>query len=311
MKIDPVDAAVEKLSGAQPETPEGRKFFVAALAHKSNRLVAKAAKLIDHHRATTLCEPMADALTRLLEKAEAADKGCVAMLALSRALINLDHDDAELYLRGMKHVQKEASWGPPVDTAVDLRATCAMGLANSLYPSKIKPLIDLLVDPEWGARNGAIRALAAIGSDSAWLLLYYKARIGDENPEVISQCLEALLAGEGASALSLVTGFAESSDAGTREAAVLALGASRRDDAIAWLIQRCARMPLERDRQCLCLALSSSRTEPALDYLLELVRTANSATFALVNEALAIHGRDPQLSARIDEAIRARNNRGS
>lgn len=304
MKIDPVDTAIEKLSAAQPETPEGRTLFIAALANKSNRLVAKAAKLADHYRAVSLCQPMADSLTRLLEKAEAADKGCVAMLALSRALVNLDHDDAALFLLGMKHVQKEASWGPPVDTAVDLRGTCAMGLANSLYPSKMKPLIDLMVDPEWGARAGAVRALAAIGTESAWLLLHYKARIGDENPEVVSQCLEALLAGEGAAALSLVTGIAESAGAETREAAVLALGASRRDDAIAWLIQRCDRSPRGRDRQCLYLALSSSRTEAALDYLFELLRTASSATFALVNEALAIHGRDPQLSQRIAAATR-------
>lgn len=310
MKIDPVDTAIEKLAAAQPETPEGQKLFVAALSNKSNRLVAKAAKLVDHYRVISLCQPMADALTRLLEKSEAADKGCVAMLALSRALINLDHDDADLYLRGMKHVQKEASWGPPVDTAVDLRATCAMGLANSLYPSKMKPLIDLMVDPEWGARAGAIRALAAIGTDSAWFLLHYKARIGDENPEVVSQCLEALLAGEGAAALSLVTGIAESASSDTREAAVLALGASRRDDAIAWLIGRCARSPLERDRQCLYLALSSSRTEAALDYLLELLHTGNSSTFALAHEALAIHGRDPQLSERIQAAITTRNSRG-
>ena len=59
-----------------------------------------------------------------------------------------------------------------------------MGLANSLYPSKLKPLIDLLVDPEWGARCGAIRAMAALGTDSALLLLRYKALIGDENPEI-------------------------------------------------------------------------------------------------------------------------------
>jgi HEAT repeat protein len=306
MKIDPADQAIEKLSATRPDTPEGRKLFVSALSSRYNRVIAKAAKILDNLRIADLCPQMADALTRLLSKGEASDKGCVAMLALARALVNLDHDAPELYMQGMKYVQKEASWGPPVDTAVDLRATCAMGLVNSLYPSKYNALIELLVDAEWGARSGAVRALAALGTESAYILLRYKARIGDENPEVVSTCLEALLAGEGSPALPLVTAIATTADPETREAAVLALGASRRDDAIAWLIHRCGEAVRENDRRPLYLALSSSRTEPALDFLLELLRTASSSTFALVNEALAIHSRDSQLQGRINEAVAAR-----
>jgi HEAT repeat protein len=307
MKPDPADQAIEKLSAAAPDTPEGRKIFISALASRYNRVIARAAKILDNLRIADLCPQMADALTRLMSKGEASDKGCVAMLALARTLVNLDYDAPELYLQGMKYVQKEASWGPPVDTAVDLRATCAMGLANSLYPSKYNPLIELLVDAEWGARSGAVRALAALGTESAYILLRYKARIGDENPEVLSTCLEALLAGEGASALPLVTTIAATAGPETREAAILALGASRRDDAIAWLIRRCGEAVRENDRRPLYLALSSSRTEPALDFLLELLRASRSSIFALVNEALAIHGRDPQLRDRIEAAIRARS----
>ena len=306
MKIDPADQAIVKLSAARLDTPEGRKLFISALASRYNRVVAKAAKILDNLRVADLCLQMADALTRLMSKGEGSDKGCVAMLALARALVNLEYDDAELYLKGMKYVQKEASWGPPVDTAVDLRATCAMGLANSLYPSKYNPLIELLVDAEWGARSGAVRALAAMGTESAYILLRYKAHIGDENPEVVSTCLEGLLAGEGSSALLLVTTIATTADPATREAAVLALGASRRDDAVAWLITRCGEAVRENDRRPLYFALSSSRTKAALDFLLELLRTANSSTFALVKEALAIHGRDSQLNGRINEAVAAR-----
>jgi HEAT repeat protein len=307
MKPDPADQAIEKLSAACPDTPEGRKLFASALTSRYNRVIAKAAKILDNLRVSDLCPQMAEALTRLFSKGEASDKGCVAMLSLARALVNLDHDDAELYLKGMKYVQKEASWGPPVDTAVDLRATCAMGLVNGLYPSKYNPLIELLVDAEWGARSGAVRALAALGTEPAYVLLRYKARIGDENPEVLSTCLEALLAGEGASALPLVTTIALSADPEIREAAILALGASRRDDAVAWLIQRSVEAVRESERRPLYLALSSSRTDPALNYLFELLRTASSSTFASVNEALAIHSRDSQLRDRLEAAIRARS----
>jgi HEAT repeat protein len=307
MKNDPVEAALERLSAVSPETPEGLKVFTAAFRSKSSRVVAKAAKLADNLRATGLCPPMADALDRLLSRADGSDKGCTAMLALTLALVSLDHDNGDLYLRGMKYVQKEASWGPPVDTAVEVRATCATGLANSFYASRLKPLIELLVDPEWGARAGAVRALAAIGSEPALLLLHYKARIGDDHPEVLSQCLEALLNTEGAAVLELVTTIATSGWEESQEAAILALGASRRSDAVAWLIERVKGTVHERGRPCLLLALSSARTEAALEFLLGLVRTASSSLFAQVSEALSIHRRDVQLNELIEAAVRERN----
>lgn len=305
MKPDPVDAALARLAAAMPGTPEGRKIFAAALAAKQLRLVVKAARLVEGFQAAEFCPQMSQALAALMARGDGADKGCAAMLALARALVNLDYDEAELYLDGMKFVQKEASWGPAVDVAADLRASCAMGLVNSRYAGKLQALTDLLVDKEWGGRVGAIRALAAIGSEPAMLLLYFKAKVGDAHPEVISQCLEALLTGGGEGALELATSIALGRDEEAGEAAILALGASRRADAITWLITR-SRLP-GLTRGCLFLALSSSRTETALEFLLGLVTTSDSATFAEVHEALTIHRRDAVLSEQIDAAITRRN----
>ncbi len=305
MKVDPTDAALERLAAASPGTPEGKKIFAAALAAKQLRLVVKAARLLEGFQAAEFCPQMAQVLAALLARGGGVDKGCAAMLALARTLVNLDHDAAELYLDGMKFVQMEASWGPPVDVAAELRATCAMGLVNSRYSGKLQALTDLLVDKEWGARVGAIRALAAVGSEPAMLLLYFKARVGDGHPEVVSQCLEALLVGGAEGALALATRIATGEDAESREAAILALGASRRTDAVEWLIAR-SRMP-GPTRACMFLALSSSRTEDALEYLLGLVKTADSATFAEVHEALTIHRRDEVLNARMVAAVTERN----
>lgn len=305
MKSDPVDAALERLSAANPGTPEGRKIFASALAAKQLRLVVKAARLVEGFQAAEFCPQMAQALAALMARADGADKGCAAMLALARALVNLDYDEAELYLRGMKFIQMEASWGPAVDVAADLRATCAMGLVNSRCAGKLQALTDLLVDKEWGARVGAIRALAAVGSEPAMLLLYFKARVGDAHPEVVSQCLEALLTGGAEGALELATSIALGRDEEAREAAILALGASRRAEAITWLMERSGRPG--PTRACMFLALSSSRTEAALEFLLGLVTTADSATFAEVHEALTIHRRDAVLGEQIAAAINRRN----
>lgn len=305
MKPDPVDAALERLAAARPETPEGRKVFAAALGAAPLRLVGRAARLVEGFQAAEFCPQMATVLAALVARGDGADKGCAAMLALARALVNLDHDEAELYLAGMKFVQMEASWGPAVDVAAELRAACAMGLVNSRHSGKLHALTDLLVDKEWGARVGAIRALAAVGREPAMLLLYFKARVGDAHPEVVSQCLEALLTGGAEGALELAISIALGPDEEAREAAILALGASRRADAVAWLIVR-SRMP-GPTRACLFLALSGSRTEDALEYLLGLVKMADSATFADVHEALTIHRQDAVLGDRIAAAVSERN----
>ena len=119
------------------------------------------------------------------------------MIAIARALYALDYEGAELYLAGMRHVQPEPGYGGPTDTAVDLRAVCAIGLASTSYREKLRELIDLLVDPEWRARSGAVRAIAAVGSEPAALLLRLKAQIGDKEPEVIGDCFVGLLEVEG------------------------------------------------------------------------------------------------------------------
>ncbi len=136
----------------------------------------------------------------------------------------------------MRHVQMEPVWGGSVDTAAELRAICAMGLANTRYPGKLRALVDLLADREWQARAGAVRALAVAGSEAALLLLRFKALSGDHEPEVIADCFTGLLSAEGADAVPFVASFADSKDKDVKHAAILALGASRRADAIEWMM---------------------------------------------------------------------------
>ena len=121
-------------------------------------------------------------------------------MAIACALFNFDYDSAELYLSGVRHVQTEPVWGGSSDTAAELRAICAMGLANTRFPGKLRALVDLLVDREWQARAGAARALAATGCEAALLLLRSKALSGDCE-EVLSDCFGGLLTTEGAEGL--------------------------------------------------------------------------------------------------------------
>ncbi len=306
MKNDPIEAALAQLDDVAFRTPAGKAAFTKALNAKSNLIVAKAARLIGNAQWIEFNPEMVAAFNRMIAKGASIDKACAAMIAIARALVQSDYDAPDLYLRGIHHVQMEASYGPAIDTAVELREVCAMGLANSTYPHKLRELVPLLVDKEWRVRAGAIRAIGVIGTDAASLLLRFKMLSGDKDPEVMSDCFMAILTLEGAEGVPLVAGFAESGDAEVREAAILAIGASRRADAVEWLIAKFGQTADKPGRKCILLSLATSRVEAAIEFLLEMVRSGTPATSTLAVDALSIHARDQQLSAQVDSAIASR-----
>jgi HEAT repeat protein len=306
MKNDPIEAALAQLDDVPIRTPAGKAAFTKALNAKSNLIVAKAARLIGNAQWIELNPEMVVAFDRMIAKGAAIDKACAAMIAIARALVQSDYDAPDLYLRGIHHVQMEASWGPAIDTAAELREVCAMGLANSTYPHKLRELVPLLVDKEWRVRAGSIRAIGVIGTEAGSLLLRFKMLSGDKDPEVMSDCFMAILTLEGAEGVPLVAHFAESDNPEVREAAILAIGASRRTDAVEWLIAKLAQTADKPGRKCILLSLSTSRVEAAIAFLLDLVRNATPATSTLAVDALSIHARDQQLSAQVDSAVASR-----
>ena len=306
MKNDPIESALARLDDIPTHSGEGRAAFSKALAAKSNLVVAKAARLIGAAQWLDLTDEMVAAFHRMIEKGSAIDKACAATIAIARALVQLDFDAPDLYLRGIRHIQMEGSYGPPVDAATELRAVCAMGLANSTYPHKLRELVPLLVDKEWQVRAGTIRALAVIGNEAASLLLRYKMLSGDKDPEVTSECFSAVLVVEGGDGIPLVASFTSSSDPEVREAAILAMGASRRTDAVDWLLARFPQTADSTGRKLILLALSTSRSEAATAFLLDLIRTGSAQTSTLAADALSIHHRDARLRAQVQDALHSR-----
>jgi HEAT repeat protein len=305
MRNDPIEAALGRLDSVQPGAPDAKKQFAQALAAKSNLVAAKAARIIGDAQLTEMAGDLAGAFLRFLEK-RSPDKGCAALTAISRALVKLDYDDADLFRRGMKHVQKEPVWGGSEDTAAELRAVCATGLANSRDAHKLRALAELLTDGEWPARAGAVRAIATVGSEAASVLLRFKALTGDREPEVVSECITGLLEVDGADALPLAASLVNSSQAEVREAAILALGASRRADAIEFLRERFGAAADRDTRKCILLALASSRTERALEFLLDLIRGGSPSAAELALSAMSIHRADPRLHEAMVKAAESR-----
>ena len=306
MKNDPIESALERLDGVDPHSAEGKQQLKKALEGRYALVAAKAARMAGDALLAELAGPLASAFARLVARGADGDKGCVALTAIARALVQIDHDDAALFRRGMKHIQMEAVWGGSVDVAAEFRATCAMGLANSRDPKKLQAMLELLADPEWPARVGALRAICVVGSDAASTLLRYKALLGDPEPDVVSECLSGLLAVEGGEALPLVGKIAESKNPEVREAALLALGASRRNDAIEWLKTRYEDVADGETKKCIVLALATSRTEAAMEFVLELIREGSRATAVMAVSAMSVYRNDPRLREEIVRAAESR-----
>src|SRR5438309_10774215 len=109
MKNDPIEGAIARLNGVDAHSPDGVRELRKALESKYSLVVAKAARIAGDAFVPDLATPLASAFARLLAK-PGSDKGCMALQLIARALVQLDYDDAELYRRGMKHVQMEGTW---------------------------------------------------------------------------------------------------------------------------------------------------------------------------------------------------------
>jgi HEAT repeat protein len=278
-----------------------------ALADPAYRIIARAAELAGEGLAYELEADLISAFRRLAARDHKQDPGCMAKAAIARALVALDCLNAAFYREGIALRQMEPVWGGAIDTAADVRASCAMGLAASGDPRALIGLVDLLADPEHQARGGAVRAIACTEPLAAEAVLRTKVLLGDAEPEVIGECLRGLLDLEPDASPAFVARLLDHPTPELAELAALALGESRLDAAVAQLRAHWESQPLKRQRHRVLLrAATLARTEPAFDWLLALIRDADAATAAFVIEELAVYSTNQRLAARIKEQLDAR-----
>src|SRR4051794_1844991 len=250
-KVHSVDATLAKLAalkgmgGGAVVAGELAKF----LTDKTNLVVAKAADLAREAGITSLAPELEAAFARFMVNPTVTDKGCGAKRAIANALYELGCDASEVFLRGIRHVQMEAAWGGPVDTAAELRGLCALGLVRMGYPDVMVELVDLLGDASPQARILAARAIAYAGRDEGALLSRLKVLSGDVAEEVTAECLLALANLARGKALAFVKKYLDSPSPGLAEAAALALGEMRTDAALDVLIARWDRDALPEFRK--------------------------------------------------------------
>src|SRR5579863_6517425 len=184
-KPDPIESALQAISQLRvASSPEhAAKELHAYMRHRSNLVVAKAAKLAGELRLSKLAPQLVVAFDHFMKDPAKLDKRCAAVVEIVSALYQFDYAEPDVYLRGLHHVQMEPSFGVPVDAAAALRGISAQGLLRTRYPHAMEAVLRLLVDPWPPARVGAVRALATNGGDAGLLLLRLKVLTGEPDPD--------------------------------------------------------------------------------------------------------------------------------
>jgi hypothetical protein len=289
-----------------PENYDLTRDLAPFLRHKSNHAVAAAAGAAEHLEASGLAPDLVHAFERLMRDPAKLDQGCKATTAIVQALIQLEDPAAKVYFAGIRHVQKEGSYGPPVDVAAPLRGLCARGLARMGHPDALLECVTLLADPEVTARTGAIRAIADSGRPDGVLLLRLKALLGDTEIEVTGECFGALLSLDPAGSVEFVAKFLDSRLEGIGEQAALALGESHQPAAFEVLRDAWERGGLGEQRRTLLVAIAMLRIDEALEFLLSRLAEESGPVAADALAGLAFYARDEAVLTRVEQIIRQR-----
>jgi hypothetical protein len=280
-----------------------------ALAHRNNFVVGKTADLVrelyvPEPRMAELTPELLTAFDRFFENPVKTDPQCWAKNALSRVLAAFEHQDPDIFLRGMRHIQLEPVWGGTSDSAGTLRATCALALAQcrSLRETDLLAhLVDLLADKDKTVRVEVIRAIEQVGSTSSTLLLRLRAVLGSEEPEVLGACYGGILRIEGARAIPWIARFLAAGDDTSTEAA-LALAGTHSAQGFEALKERFSEEADSWFRSVLLSAVALSRQDAALEFLFDLVRSESLHAEAAI-EAICRSMPSPELIKRLEEQV--------
>lgn len=285
-------------------TAELRKVLSGA----NSLLLARAAKVALRCGLADLIPNLVTTLDRLLNKPAKSDPGCLAKLAIAEALDHLESDGADVFLRGIRHVQPEPVYGGSVDTAAEFRGRCGCALARIGYSEALFELTSLLMDPEPQSRLSAARAVAHVGGSESELLLRMKVLAGDEEPNVLGECFSGLLSVNPDRSIDFVSDFLDSDDTAIVEEVVLALGESRTMRAFEILCNYREDNIVDPElREPLLLAMALTRCEEAFEYLLDVIGEEHTENAVAAVTAMHVFHTDDKRRNKIHDAVRRRD----
>jgi len=286
-----------------PQADATEKALRHALGLKNSFIVARAAELAGEFELSELSVALVSAFNRLIDAGHEADKGCRAKTAVVVALQKINAGEDRVFLRGAKHVQMEPVWGGRVDTAGGLRNASAIGLVRMNHPQSLLVLADLLADADPGVRSDAARTLAYRGAADGLPLLRMRVRIGDDEPNVLTECLLAMLQLDARGSLD----YAQEvfADPAMAESAALAVGQSRLPEGLDRLRQWWNQTQGKDLRKTIVLAIAMLRSDEATAYLIAQVGQGRYDDACDAVDALAIYRHDDTIVQRVMEAAKS------
>jgi HEAT repeat protein len=303
-----VEEQLAALDALPAERAAQAALLKESLGARHYRVAGKAARLAEDSLHYDLIPALVEAYARFADKPAKQDPSCIAKKAIARALVALDCDDSQFFIRGLACRQLEPVWGGTRDTAAEVRAAAAMGLVATGYPRALVLLATLLYDPEPEARIGAVRAIACGNPREAELLLHSKVLAGDAEPAVLGECFAGLIGAEPEESLDFVAQHLRAGDEATRELAALALGESRLAAALAPLEEAWRGVLVPSGlRRALVRAMAAHRSEAAFEWLLTRVAEERGPVVSEVIDALAAYRHNDKLAARLEAQLEERD----
>jgi HEAT repeat protein len=284
---------------AEPDSPAKLDRIRKALKDRNNYVASKAAALVGSLGLPDLIPDLLAAFERFLVDPTKSDPQCWAKNAIAKALKDLGHRGAQVYLRGIVHVQLEPVWGGRADSAGTLRGTCALAIVDCQMDDLevLGYLADLLADSEKPVRIDAATAIAQLARPEGAPLLRLKALMGDAEPEVVGHCFAALLTLTPQTAVPFIGRFLKSPDDDIRLEAAGALAQSREPDGIEILKNFWQHHMPREIRTALVASLGASPLPEAAEFLVSILENesgelASSALAALAASRFRVEMRD-------------------
>lgn len=282
------------------------------LKHKSNHVVAKAVALIEERRVTAAAPELIVAFAYFMSDPVARDPGCSAKLAIVSTLASFSELAWDVYLAGVRHVQKEPAWGGPIDTAAALRGNCGRTLMALGHHDAFRWHAVLLADAEPMTRALAVETLGGVDDERAELLL--RAKIAREpearEPErgIEMDAFDALMRIAPAESFDFVAGYLRDADLERVRGAALALAGTHSPEAFAAL-RECWIAAGRGLHETLALPIALIRSDDAFAFLLDALTAARMPLAGALIEALALFRESPERSATVRRLVDKRHDR--
>jgi len=293
--------------------------------------VKLAAEALGRSADDSAAEQMTERFGFLCEDGPGRDPGCHIRANMAFALGRLGYFLAADVLRVcIRTVQVEAVGGVLFDTGAFLRANCALALAQIRDPDCIRDIALLLFDRSGFAhtpsdpavkmepRKAAARALSITGNQAARLPLTLRlVHPENEAPEVLQECMQALVELEDPHALEVLKPYLHHRDERLSAYAALMIAKTQHREAAGLLGEVISRL-FGESLTATVLAVTTLRTPEAQQLLEELclhereaVRLAAleapppSSASRIILDTLALHDSSPQVRAAAKSLLAA------